>query len=114
MQNKIKYAIRKKLRTFLNQKVFSIFLKGCEWSKGAEKLDKERGDAFRSNNPGYYDLNSSNLGNERPDSFELTQAKDRIKAYDEKMANTILMWIGVYVVLIIIGYIGESVYPLRE
>jgi hypothetical protein len=30
------------------------------------------------------------------------------------MAKSILLWVGGYILLVVIGYIGESVFPLRE
>ena len=94
--------------------VFKTLLIGYEWSNGAERLDELRANEFRKNNPGYYDINSLNLGNERPESSELIQAKDAIQVYDDRMANKILLWIGGYILLVIIGFIGESIYPLKE
>jgi hypothetical protein len=91
-----------------------IILEGYAWSKGADQIDKKRGDAFRKNNPGYYDINSINFGKIRPESTDLIQAKETMKRYDDKMANKILIWVGVYILLVIIGYVGESVFPLRE
>jgi hypothetical protein len=92
----------------------SIILKGCEWSNGGDRLEKQRGQAFRDNNPGYYDSNSPNFGQERPESYRLIQAKQAINDYDDKMAKSILLWVGGYILLVVIGYIGESVFPLRE
>ena len=91
-----------------------IILEGYAWSKGSDRIDKKRGDAFRQNNPGYYDINSINFGNIRPESADLIQAKEAMKRYDEKMANKMLVWIGAYILLVIIGYIGQSVFPLGE
>ncbi len=91
-----------------------IILDGYAWSKGPDQIDKKRGDAFRKNNPGYYDINSINFGKIRPESTDLIQAKETMKRYDDKMANKILIWVGVYILLVIIGYVGESVFPLRE
>jgi hypothetical protein len=91
-----------------------ICLNGWQWSNEAEKLDERRGDAFRRNNPGYYNVNSVNFGNERPDSYELIKAKEAIESYDDKMTSKILLWIVGYVLLFVIGYIGESIYPLTD
>jgi hypothetical protein len=91
-----------------------IILDGYAWSKGSDQIDKKRGDAFRKNNPGYYDINSINFGKIRPESTDLIQAKETMKRYDDKMANKILIWVGAYILLVIIGYVGESVFPLRE
>ena len=92
----------------------AIVMKGCEWSRGSDRLEEKRGNAFRSNNPGYYDINSPNAGNARPDSYELIQAQQAIKDYDDKMARSILLWIGAYLLLAFVGYVGEEIIPLKE
>jgi len=91
-----------------------ICFNGWQWSNGADKLEEKRGNAFRNSNPGYYNPNSVNFGNERPDSYELIKAKEDIEAYDDKMTKKILLWLGGYIMLFIVGYIGESIYPLPE
>ena len=37
-----------------------------------------------------------------------------IVLYDDKMVHKILLWIGLYILLFIIGFIGENIYPLVD
>ena len=97
--------------------ILMIFMKGCTWSDGKDKLEEKRQTVWRENIPhGYYNPESSNYGDDEPikNNSNINRMNDEIDAYDEKMAGEMMNWMLGYVILVIIGYVGSIIYPLDE